>query len=59
MKRFATACVLLAATLPLTGCFGGGGSDESKSATESTNASASKCPLVERSRPVRLGRPPK
>ncbi len=42
MKRFATACVLLAATLPLTGCFGGGGSDKSNNSSASTSASASK-----------------
>jgi multiple sugar transport system substrate-binding protein len=42
MKRFATACVLLAATLPLAGCFGGGGSDKSNNASASTSASASK-----------------
>ena len=41
MKRFATACVLLAATLPLTGCFGGGGSDKSSNASASSTASAS------------------
>src|ERR671931_933673 len=33
MKRVAIAFVLIAATLPLTACFGGGGSKSSKKAT--------------------------
>ena len=35
MRRVATACVLLAVTLPVTGCFGGGGSKKSSKGSSS------------------------